>query len=162
MKSSPVNIADSAVHLEIVIDASGEIEYSALMATGRNGNIFDFSRIVDCQVEYQKEETFVARSLLHSLKTGNSEGTTAAAAVSFPTAKEFNETSMKEFSDLLEKLKKTASADSLELLKHLPDATAYAKQSEKFKTELKGIHELVKLLCDQLGESQKLYTNHSE
>ncbi len=160
MKSSPVNVADSAVHLEILIEDGAEgckIKYSALMASGKNGKIFNFSAVSDCHVEYQMEETFVARSLLQSLRVDST-----SKAVAFPSAKEINEASLKEFSDLLEKLKAVPSAASIELLKHLPDAAAHSKQAEKIKTDLKGMHEMVKLLCDQLKESHKLYTINSE
>lgn len=154
IKSSPVNVADSALHLEIVIedgDDSG-IKYSALMAAGKNGNIFDFLPVPNCEIEYSKEETFVSRSLLHSLN-GVVDG-----PVAFPSAKEINEATLKEFAELMEKLKSTSSAaDSEELLKHLPDSAAYKKQAERIKNDLRGIHEMVKLLCDQLKESQKLY-----
>lgn len=149
-----MTVSDSAVHLEIVIEDDSEtpgIKYSALMAAGRNGNIFDFVSVPNCEIEYPKEETFVARSLLHSLKTSST------GPVAFPSAKEINQATLKEFADLVEKLRASPSAASEELLKHLPDAAAYKKQAEKFKNDLSGIHEMVKLLCDQLKESQKLY-----
>ena len=155
VKSSPVTVADSAVHLEIVIDDNSEtpeIKYSALMAAGRNGKVFNFLPVPSCEIEYPKEETFVARSLLHSLKTSSNEPATA-----FPSAKELNEATLKEFADLIEKLRTCPSAAGDELLKHLPDPAAYKQQAEKFKKELRGMHEMVKLLCDQLKESQKLY-----
>ena len=154
LKSSPVTVADSAVHLEILIDDSCGISYSALMAVGRNGNVVDFASVPKCEIEYPKEETFVARSLLHSLQNSPS-----AAAVPFPSAKEFNEASLKEFAEMLETLKASSSPAASELLSHLPDPAAYQKQAEKFKSELKGMHELVKLLCDQLRESQKIYSD---
>lgn len=154
IKSSPVNVSDSALHLEIVIEDDNSnlgVKYSALMAAGRNGNIFDFVAVPNCEVEYPKEETFVARSLLHSLKN------TSAASVAFPAAKEINEASLKEFAELVEKLRTCPSAASEELLKNLPDPAAYKIQADKFKSDLRGMHEMVKLLCDQLKESQKLY-----
>lgn len=154
IKSSPVNSVDSAVHLEIFIEDGTEnpgIKYSALMAARRTGNIFDFVSVPNCEIEYPKEETFVARSLLHSLKTSSS------GAVTFPSAKEINEVNLKEFAELVEKLRSSPSASSEELLNHLPDSAAYKKQAEKFKNDLRGMHEMVKLLCDQLKESQKLY-----
>lgn len=160
VKSSPVNVADSALHLEILIEDDSDkmgIKYSALMASGRSGNIFNFVSVPNCEVEYPKEETFVARSLLHSLKNCPS----AVEAVAFPTAEEINEVTLKEFTELVEKLRESsassASASASELLKHLPDSAAYKKQADKFKSELRGMHEMVKLLCDQLKESQKSY-----
>lgn len=153
VKSSPVNAADSALHLEIVIDEESGIKYSALMATGKTGNVFTFTPVPVCRVEYQKEETFVARSILHALKNADTE----ASAVAFPSAKEINEASLKEFAELVAKLKASPSPASAELLSHLPDAAAYKKQAEKVKGDLKGMHEMVKLLCDQLKESQKLF-----
>lgn len=155
IKSSPVNVADSAVHLEIVIDEACGIKYSALMATGKTGNIFTFTPVPVCQVEYQKEETFVSRSILHALKSADS------GAVAFPSAKEINEVSLKEFSELVEKLKASPSPASEKLLSHLPDAAAYKKQAKKVKGDLRGMHEMVKLLCDQLKESQKLFLQAS-
>lgn len=150
VKSSPVNAADSALHLEIVIGDDFGVKYAALMASGRNGSIFDFAAVPECQVEYPKEETFVARSLLHSLKSCDGSG-----AVVFPAANEINGAALKEFTELLEKMKSSSKGE--ELLKHLPDSAAYNKQADKLKSELRGMHEMVKLLCDQLKESQKLY-----
>lgn len=166
MKSSPVNSVDSAVHLEIFIEDESEnpgIKYSALMAACKNGNIFDFVPVPNCEIEYPKEETFVARSLLHSLKSKSkskslsSSSSSLGGAVTFPSAKEINEVNLKEFAELVEKLRSSPSLSSEKLLKHLPDPVAYKKQAEKFKNDLLGIHEMVKLLCDQLNESQKLY-----
>lgn len=160
MKSSPVNSVDSAVHLEIFIEddsANPGIKYSALMAECKNGSIFDFVSVPNCEIEYPKEETFVARSLLHSLQSSSF----SSGAVSFPSAKEINEVNLKEFAELVEKLRSSPSASSEELLKHLPDSAAYKIQSEKFKNDLRGMHEMVKLLCDQLKESQKLYLKSS-
>ena len=157
VKSSPVNAADSALNLEIIIDDDSDncgIKYSAFMATGRNGNLFEFDIIPNCEIEYPKEETFVARSLLHSLQSSSA----STGAVAFPSAKEFNEASLNEFSELYEKLKSFPSPAGSELLAHLPDPAAYQKQAEKFKSDLKGVHEMVKLLCDQLRESQKLFS----
>jgi hypothetical protein len=157
IKSSPVNAADSALHLEIVIEDDSEnsgIKYSALMASGRNGTLFDFVSVPNCEIEYPKEETFVARSLLHSLKTSPNG---ASGAVAFPSAKEISESTLKEFAELVEKLRSSSSPAKEELLKHFPDSAAYKKQAEKFKNDLRGMHEMVKLLCDQLKESQKLY-----
>lgn len=158
VKSSPINDIDSAIHLDIVIDdisADCGIKYSALMASGRDGNILNFSAIPKCEVEYPKEETFVARSLLHSLKNSSNN----SEAVPFPSAKEFNETALKEFSELYEKLKASPSLneEASSLLNQFPDSCAYKKQAEKFKSDLKGMHELVKLLCDQMRESQKVF-----
>lgn len=159
LKSSPVNTADSALNLEIVINDDSDncgIEYSALMATGKHGHIFEFGTISQCEIEYPKEETFVARSLLQSLE--NSSGAAAASgAVAFPSAKEFNEAALKEFSEMLEKLKSSPSPAGSELLSHLPNSAAYQKQAEKFQSDLKGMHEMVKLLCDQLRESQNIF-----
>lgn len=149
VKSSHVNAADSAVHLEIEIGDDFGVKYAALMASGRNGSIFEFAAVPECQVEYPKEETFVARSLLHSLKSCDSD------AVAFPSAKEINSAAMKEFAELLEKMKSSSAGE--ELLKHLPDSAAYNKQADKHKSELRGMHEMLKLLCDQLREAQKLY-----
>ena len=159
VKSSPVNTADSAVHLEIVIEDDSSncgINYSALMASGRTGNLFEFASVPNCEIEYPKEETFVTRSLLHSLQNSPA----SSEAVPFPSAKEFNEASLRDFSEMLQTLKASPSSPAVsELLSHLPDPSAYQKQAEKFKSDLKGMHEMVKLLCDQLRESQKIYSN---
>ena len=160
LKSSPVNISDSAVHLEISIEddeTNFGIKYSALMASGRNGSVFNFSNVPNCQVEYEKEETFVSRALLQSLRgVDGVEG-----PVAFPSSDEINKNSMNEFSNLLQKIKASSSPQGEELLKHLPDRNAFEKQSEKVKNDLKGIHEMVKFLCEQLKESQNLYNNIS-
>lgn len=148
MKSSPVDVADSALHLDFVIGEEG-IEISALMASGRDGNVFNFVKLSDCVVNYSKEDIFVLRSLMHSLKSAPSD------AVPFPSAKEFNEACLEEFNQLLSQSKGSNS----EILKHLPDPAAYSKHAEKLKTDLRGTHELVKLLCDQLRESEKLFTS---
>jgi hypothetical protein len=161
MKSSPVNVADSALHLEISIDEATGITYSALMAANRNSNSrsFNFATIPECFVEYSKDETFVARSAL--LKMSDS------SVFSFPTAKEINQLSLNDFSQLLQQLKakaaakedaSTSSAAAEILNNHLPDPVAYQKQAEKIKTELAGMHEMVKLLVNQLNQSHKIFT----
>ena len=170
MKNSPVSTADSAIHLEIMIEDAEKwsIKYSALLAgSEKKGNRYEFVTLPEnqCVVEYSKEETFVARSLMHSIEKENLIGSEHCAVVTaFPSAKELNEASLKEFSEMITKLRDISSTSTSDeasssalLLKHLPEASAYKKQADKLKNELHGMHEMVKFLCDQLRESQKLF-----
>lgn len=160
IKSSPVNLAAAAVHLEILIGTDGQIKYSALMASEKSGNRFSFAPVKVCKVDYSVQEAFLANSLNYSLslqeQNQEQEQELSASVVPFPAANEFNEAMTSEFMALVSKLKESTESDD-QLLSLLPDSAAYEAQASKFKNDLSGLHEMVKVLCDQLKKSQELF-----
>lgn len=138
-RASPVTVANAAVHLEISIDTTtGGISYRALMAEERSEKgIFSFKQ-VPCSIAYSLAES----SLLQQVCASEAG-------------------SVEEFTELkaqIEALAAGGNEEAIRLLTQLPKADAFKAHGDRFKKDLKGVTELMKVLIEQLAVSSKLFT----
>ncbi len=116
-KSSPITAANSALHLEVIVDVEkGAIRVDLWTGLGAGEEVFSL-------VRYAVED---AALLARNESVSWSE------------------------------LVANAPAD---VKAQLPDATAYAQQTELFQRDLTGFNELMGVLVDELHSSQRLYLN---
>lgn len=168
VKSSPVTVANSALHLEVRIDAqTGAIDYGVFMATERGDRgRFSFVAVSDCQVSYALGDAFAANAMLLAMKQASATDTLEGREFAFPAAQDIVSASVADFGALKHALSKltaspTATAEvktqAAAILARFPDPQCYRTQADKFASDLRGLHTMIRVLCDQLTESQRIF-----